>query len=185
MHHMWDDQRVLCDIRLGLERVPGRFPENRRARSVGHPADPRNSRGVLDHPYCGASDWHLSGCACRPTASPLPAPSPAILVGSFLTSCDVASCHQDKREIAPNRFVAVPPLGGRGRYPCFVFAFVALVASIWGLLSNEYDAHQSTERGVWIAGLCVWGLMMLVLTIFIAEKLLSGTGAERRAQARA
>ena len=102
-----------------------------------------------------------------------------------LNGCHVASHHQDKREIAPNQFVAVSPFGGRGRYPCFVFAFVALVASIWGLLSNEYEAHQSTERGVWIAGLCVWGLMMLVLSIFIAEKLLSGTGAQRRAQAKA
>ena len=82
-------------------------------------------------------------------------------------------------------FVDVPAFGGRGRYPCFVFAFVALVASIWGPLSNEYDAKQSTERGVWIAGLCVWALMMLVLSIFIAEKLLSGSGRQQRAQARA
>ena len=83
MYHVRHDQWVLRSVRLGLERVPGGFPENRRARGVGHPADPHCSWGLLDYAHCGAGHWHLSGCARTPTAfcSPLPSPS----MGSFLT----------------------------------------------------------------------------------------------------
>ena len=95
------------------------------------------------------------------------------------------SCPQDKREVAPNEYVEISPFGGRGRYPCFLFGFVALVASIAGLLCNEYEATSATERTIWIIAMCVWALGMVALLGFIADKACAGSDRVRRAQAMA
>ena len=85
---------------------------------------------------------------------------------------------QDLREVAPGQYVEVGACGGAARYLCGAFGILALGSALFGLISNEADASQVTERTFWIILVIFWGLSSLGMCVTIVNRMFSGAIAK-------
>lgn len=85
---------------------------------------------------------------------------------------------QDLREVSPGQYIEVGACGGMARYLCAVFGVIAFGSALFGLISNEADASQVTERTFWIILMVVWGLGSLGMCFTIVNRMFSGAIAK-------
>jgi hypothetical protein len=95
----------------------------------------------------------------------------------FVVEPVVGIMQEDQKEIPSTEpggepiFVPVYFCSGDARKMCVVFGALALTASVFGVLTNEFNAIKQTERPFWWMLLAMWGLTFLFIMRPIFDRL--------------
>ena len=106
-----------------------------------------------------------------------------VVLGSCWTVCvvePVTGIMQDEhREVGDGQLQEVGACGGSARFVCAVFGVLAFAGTLFGLISNEVDASQGTERALWIVFTSFCALGWLIILGTILNRMFSGSGMSK------